>query len=439
MIHRMSCEEPDRPASGPLTVEQSIQEALAASPELEQIRSRIQGAAEMADQAASSYYPRLIISEEYNRTDNPVYGMMHIINQRRLRSNTDFNDPGWQQNWATRARGEWTIFDMGGRSSQESAASNQQYSTESELRAARNNLVGAVTETYYRWIQAIEFIRVAEIALAEAESNLALGEARVQAEAALESERLRLKTRTAEAESNLVSAKTSARRLQAGLERLLARRIDGDEIPDPSVDAILPCLETEEQELLLEKALSQRPEIASVAYLIRSARDRIRSAESGLWPEVSVFAQYELNSEHLSEFENSWMLGAQVAYPLFEGGLSRSRIREAEARIRAIEAQGEQIALDIALEVTHASLAVQEAKERIRVAAKREEWAAAALKETRKQYEMEVVTVDALLQADLEKNRAEVSHRSALFDGRIALVLLKQALGDFADWVEGSP
>ena len=58
------------------------------------------------------------------------------------------------------------------------------------------------------------------------------------------------------------------------------------------------------------------------------------------------------------------------------------------------------------------------------------------LKEFRHLYENEVITVDALLQAEVDWKRAEVSYTAALFDGKISQATLRKALGEFAEWVE---
>jgi outer membrane protein TolC len=101
-----------------------------------------------------------------------------------------------------------------------------------------------------------------------------------------------------------------------------------------------------------------------------------------------------------------------------------------------MEARGEQLALDIALEVHQAALGVQEAAAKILVAAERREWSRRGLEEVRNLYGNQVVGVDSLLQAEVDWNRAEVSHTAALFDGKIAQTALRQALGEFAEWVE---
>ena len=218
-----------------MTVERAVEEALTASPELEQIRQRMRAAAEQVRQADATFYPRLIVSEDYNITNNAVFALMDIINQRRFRPDIDFNNPGTQQNFGTRLRGEWSLFEGGSRWYDRKATIAQQRSVSAELAAARNQLVARVTEIYYQWLQALAFIGVAEQALQSAQTDERLGEARVRAEAALPSEVSRLKARRAEAHGNLVTAQTNALKLQAGLERLMARPIQPAEIPDPGI------------------------------------------------------------------------------------------------------------------------------------------------------------------------------------------------------------
>jgi outer membrane protein len=421
---------------GPLSVERAVEEALRASPELEQIRQRIRAAAEQVRQADSTFYPRLIVAEDYNITNNPVFALMDIINQRRFRTDIDFNNPGTQQNFGSRIRGEWSLFEGGSHWYDRKAAVAQHRSVNAELLAARNQMVAKVTEIYYQWLQALAFTGVAERALDSARTDERLGEARVRAEVALPSELMRLKARRAEAHGNLVTAQTNAQKLQAGLERLIVRPIRTDEIPDPGVSTAVPVQVEDRQkdpELYLKAALNKRPEMSAVRSLIEAARERVRSAQGGLLPRLRTNVDYLVDSENLGKFSDSWFVGVQATWPLFEGGLSVSKIEEARSRLKEIESRGQQIALDIALEVNQATLTVREAAEKIRVADERRRWAEKALGEVRQIYSKQAATVDSLLQAEVAWNQAEVSYTAALYEAKIAQAYLRRALGDFAD------
>jgi len=112
-------------------------------------------------------------------------------------------------------------------------------------------------------------------------------------------------------------------------------------------------------------------------------------------------------------------------------------MEEARSRLKEMESRSDQVALDIALEVNQATLAVQEAAGKIRVAGERKAWAEKALDEVRHIYSRQAATVDSLLQAEVAWNQAEVAYTAALFDGKIAQAFLRRALGDFADELAG--
>jgi outer membrane protein len=438
VTHRQDVSNKSAPLTeSALTLNQAIEEALKASPELNQMEQRIAAAHEQVLQAEAAFYPRLVLSEEFNVTDNPVFALMNIINQRRLQTNVDFNHPGQQQNFASRIKGEWSLFEGGTSWYNQKASVNNWHSARAHLTAAQNHLVAAVTENYYRWLQALGFISVAGLAVESARTDERLAEARLKQEMALPVELKRLKAHTAETKSNLVTAQTSARRFQAAIERLLARPIRFEEIPKPEpVSISLFGKDEENPDQLVKQALEKRPEMAEVRFMIQAARNRVQSAQGGFLPKVGAGAQYGWDSEDFDKSSDSWMVGIQATWPLFEGGITQSSVREAQTRLREMEARGEQVALDIALEVHQAALAVQETAEKIRVAEERRELAHQALEEVRQLYRNQMVNVDSLLQAEVAWNQAEVSYTAALFEGKIAQALLRQSLGDFANWTE---
>ncbi len=430
---------PDSTATGRLGLDGAIEEALRASPDLAQIRSRIDAANQQVRQAEAAFYPRIVFSEEFNITNNPVFAAMNIINQRRLLPSTDFNNPGEQQNFLTRFQGEWVLFQGGSRFYDRGAAIQQRKAVASELQGARNQLVARVTEVYYRWLQALSFIGVAEKAHESAKTDERIGAAKLREEAALPSDLARLKARTAEMEGNLVSAKTGARKVQAAMERLLARPVRDVEIPDPTFDqaALGDLSAMRGREDLVKKAHNQRPEMMAVRSLVEAARKRVRSAQGGFLPRLATSGQYQWDTREWSETPNSWLIAVQATWPLFEGGLTMARIKEAQARLAETESKGRQVELDIALEVQQAALSVEEAAEKIRVAEERRKWAAKALDEVRHQYDRGAVGVDGLLQSEVAWNQAEVGAMAARFEGMIAQAALRMALGDFSARLDG--
>lgn len=426
------------PASPRLTLGKAVEEAIKASPELEQVQHRIDAASQQIKQVEATFFPRILFAEEFNATDNPVYALMYIINQRRLQPTVNFNDPGTQRNFSSRIQAELSLFEGGSRWHERGAAVSGRRSLEADLMSARNRLVAKVAETYYRWLQAVTFISVAEEALEAARTDENLGEARFRVEMALPGDVARLKARTAEMQGNLVSARSNGRRLQAAMERLVARPIGPEELPDPhgftagsTSGPELPA----DQDSLVKQALVNRPEVAAARAMVEAAFQRVKSAQGAFLPKLSASGQIQWDSEDLGKQTDSWLVGIHASLPLFEGGLTLARLNEARARLKEMQARGGQVELDIALEVRQAALALGEAFEKIKVQEERRNWALKALEEVRHQYRAETAGVDSLLQAQLAWTQAQVAYTAALFEGSIARALLKQSLGDLAEGI----
>jgi outer membrane protein TolC len=304
---------PESPSasSSVLTLDRAVEEALAASPELEQIKRRIEAASEQVRQAESYFYPKLIVTEDYGLTNEPGQAFMYIINQRRFLPSIDFNEPGVQQDLTTRVQGEIQFFSGGADWYGRKAAQAGRRAVSAELRAACSQLVSRVSETYLKWLQALGFIGVAQRALDSAEVSEQMGVARVRAQTALPSEIARLKANTAEAQSDLICAKTGARRLQAAIERLIARSLNPDETPRPEIELQRPGREPPAgtPKELVDRALQSRAETASAAALIDAARERVRASRSGLLPKISSNAFHEWNGEGFGNMLDSWFAG----------------------------------------------------------------------------------------------------------------------------------
>ena len=188
---------------------------------------------------------------------------------------------------------------------------------------------------------------------------------------------------------------------------------------------------------MIDRALERRPELSAVSAMIAAALNRVKSAKGVLWPKLAAQSWYQRDSEDLGGGGGtSWMVAVQATWPLFQGGLTLAKIGQAQANLEELQARGEQVALDIALEVHQAVLGIEDAAQKIRVAADRKRYARDALEETRNLYQNEVIQVDALLQATVAWNRAEVAYTAAIFEGKISQTVLRQTLGEFANWME---
>jgi outer membrane protein TolC len=415
-----------------LTIDRAIAETLAASPQLDQMANRVAAAREQVKLAEAAFYPRLVLSSDYSRTDNPVYALMAIINQRRLDPSTNFNDPGEQSNLSTQLQAQWTAFDGGRSYYSRQAAGSQEFGAKAALAAERNQLVATVSQVYYQWLQARTFTGVAQQALNSARINEQLAQVRVDNQVSLESDVLRLKAARAEAEGQLLSAEGSANKLQAALERLLVRHIATQEIPATDLNPDQPEAAPADPNAVVAQALAQRPEIEAAAAMIAAAAEQVQAVKGAFLPSVFVHGQLQWDSEDLRDAENSWLVGVSAAWPLFEGGATHARLRQARANLREMQARGKQMALDIALDVYQAALSAKEAQQRVEIARRQRDFARQSHQDVRSQFQNQAAPIEALLQAEVAWQRAEAGYAAAVYDAKVAQAMLRRALGQFA-------
>jgi outer membrane protein len=425
-------EAPAPQSPGVLTADRAIAEALAASPQLDQMASRVAAATEQVKMAEAGFYPRLVLLNDYTKTDNPVYAMMAIINQRRLDPTINFNDPGAQSNFSTQLQAQWSVFDGGRSYYNRQAAASQELGARATLAAERNQLVATVSQVYYQWLQARNFIAVAQQALNSARTNEQSAEVRVAAQVSLESDLLRLKAARAEAEGQLLSAQSSASKLQAAMERLLIRHIGAEEIPATDLNPDEPKISSTDPNALVAQALEQRPEIEAAAAMIEAASDQVKAAKGAFLPSVLVHGQLQWDSEDLRDRQDSWLAGVSVPWPLFEGGATQAKLRQARANLREMQARGKQAALDIALDVYQAALGAREAQQRVEIAKQQLEFARQSHQDVRTQFQNQTAAIEALLQSEVAWQRAEAGYAAAAYDAKVAQAMLRRALGQFA-------
>jgi outer membrane protein TolC len=357
---------------------------------------------------------------------------MAIINQRRLDPTTNFNDPGAQSNLSTQLQAQWSVFDGGRSYYNRQAAASQELGAKATLAAERNQLVATVSQVYYQWLQARTFIAVAQQALNSARTNEQLAEARVANQVSLQSDLLRLKAARAEAEGQLLSAQSSAGKLQAALERLLVRHIEAEEIPGTDLNLDQPQVASRDPNALVAEALAQRPEIEAAAAMITAATNQVKTAKGAFLPSIVVHGQLQWDSEDLHDGQDSWLAGVSVPWPLFEGGATHARLRQARANLREMQARGKQIALDIALDVYQTALSAREAQQRVQIARQQLDFARQSHQDVQMQFQNQTATVEGLLQSEVAWQRAEAGYAAAAYDARVAQAMLRRALGQFA-------
>ncbi|MBC2696223.1 MAG: TolC family protein [Desulfobacteraceae bacterium] len=85
----------------PVSLNDAIQIALANNPDNKIAVARIKQAEAMIEKADANFFPSIGFYTEYSQGDAPSRYLFKKIDQRLLPANTDFNSPGWYENFLT--------------------------------------------------------------------------------------------------------------------------------------------------------------------------------------------------------------------------------------------------------------------------------------------------------------------------------------------------
>jgi len=166
---------------------------------------------------------------------------------------------------------------------------------------------------------------------------------------------------TANAQVQLINAENAYT-----TSRLLLNQAMGVEgsIDYEVADDALPPLPEEEAppDALLKAALQARPDLAAAEQQIRVQQLTIRSIQGAYAPTLSGNAGFTQGGTALDNLGWNLSAGVTLSWQLFQGGLTRAQVHEAEANLVNAAAQLDVIKQQVRVDVEQSRLAVRAAK-----------------------------------------------------------------------------
>ena len=363
--------------SRPLTLKDCINISLASSPDVLAAQERTEQARAAIGRAQAGFYPRLSIQETFARSTYAPTVFSNQLAQGDLSGDFSateadpfgqFNDPGSLSNWNTRILLEWSVYRGGRNIYGARAASAHLDASELALKSIHNNLAFSVSSAYYEILKSLNSIAVAEESIRRLQAHLDVAQARLENDVALKSDVLRVEVRLAEAEEALAIARHNLHRARSRLNLAMGRSINGPLALAPEeIDPVKLSLEGATLEELITQARRYRPEIKMAGLNVEALESSVRVARAEYYPRVDAFAHYDYDTEDFSRGDDSWTIGVGASLSIFDGFLTRSNVRSAQAKLREAEARKKQMTLRIEMEVKNSYLAKSEAVARMDV------------------------------------------------------------------------
>ncbi len=407
-------------AAEPWTLERAIAQALTNSPDARLAQSRIAAAQAGLQQANAAFMPQLQFNASYLQTDNPMMVFGAALNQRAFSFGMDFNNVPNADNLNLNGTLYLALYNGGQNRAGRKAALAGSEAARQMAEAVRNTLAFEVARAFNTVLKTREFIQATEAGVTAFEANLAVATKRYHAGTALKNEVLDLEVRLAQAKED------RARALNANALSLRAlRTVLGLEETEFEIAETAPIVP-----LPLATNLTLRPELAAAAAQIRAAEAEVRRAQGGFLPRVNAFGRYDYDEGWKFDGSgDSYAAGVQLQWNVWDGELTRGRVRQARAGLEAAREEERKLRLGLGLELEQAQLNLKEARERLAVTEKAVAQATESAQLTRARFEQGLALSTQTIDAETALTGARVRRAEAEADRRIAVAALRKALG----------
>jgi outer membrane protein TolC len=407
------------PAAEPWTLERAIQFALTNSPDAHVARHRIVAAQAGLQQANAAFFPRLTANASYLRTDNPMLVFGSALNQQAF----DFgliNDTPDADNFNANGTITMPLYAGGRLQAGRKAAQANTEAARQQAEAIQQLLAFEVARTFYSARKTREFIRASEAAVQAFEANLTIAQKRFNTGTALKHEVLDVEVRLAQAREDLARARNANALSLRILRTLLGLEATTLEISDTAPDVVLPS--ADQQPI--------RPELVAASWATRAAEARVRAAQSGHLPQVDAFGRYDYDTgRYFDNSGDSYSAGVHIQWDLWDGDLTRARVKEARAALEVAREEERKVRLAVDLETEQARLNLSEAAERLRVSGQSVDQAVESAQLTRARFEQGLALATQVIDAETALIAARVRRAEADADRQIAAAALRKAVG----------
>lgn len=319
------------------------------------------------------------------------------------------------------------IFDWGQRAAQQRQAARETDATRLRSLETRNQVRLVVAASFYNILRAEQLVVVARDRVAAATEQLRVARARFEQNISPRFDVLRGEAELANAEQELIAAQNEREITAAALNTAMGRDVRAPVILASPPERPVPPVPLK---VALESATSTRPELVALAREVDARKLDVRARQAEGRPHVNVTGAYDRpNPGGFAPQSFRYNFGLVMTYPVFDGGLVRGRVREAQAGVernrQALEGFRQQVELD----ARQSLLDMEEARLRTGAATKELESAREALRVANVRYRAGLGTNVEVTDAQVAVARAGQNQANARFDFRIAVARLEAATG----------
>ncbi len=416
--------------SSPLTVEDCVRIALENNYNVVIARNNVRSSRAATSGAWSGILPDISASAYWDRlTQGPTEQL--TLNERTGEIIASQTESQAFVSYTMGLNATQSVFNWSALQSLAQARANLSAARHSS-KAAENDITFEVKSQFYNLVKAQKLLEVSEKSLERSRSQLERAQSLFELGSVAKSDVLRAKVDMGQSELDLITARNNVELEKTRLAKIMGLGLG----EDFSIQAELVVEEMAvEGEDLYRTAAEQRPDLRAAAERVRGAKAGVKSAKGGHYPSFFGFFNWRWRDDRFpdstDDFDKryTWDVGMGISVPIFDGMLTRANIGEARASLMTREKEYEDLELSVALEVKEALLALEEARQRIRVSEDQFASAEENYKLAQEQYEVGLGTILELTDARVELTSAENQRVEAITAYKVAVAQLDRARG----------
>jgi outer membrane protein len=415
-----------------LNLDQCLQTAYENNQTLLQLKERINSAGYKIEEARSGFYPQLSFSGSYTRLGSlPEFDIPAIpltIDSTTLTFGPMSASEGAKDNYILtlglqqplftwrKIRNGYDISRVG------LSLAREQY------RSSKQEIKYNVVSLFYNIILARELIKVREESITSLQDHLKTVQDRYDKGYASQFDVLRAKVQLANAQPPLVQAKNLYQIATDNLKNLLGVDIKDSLSVEGSLTFDSLAVNPAQAE---DFAFQNRSELKQIDEQKKMGRLSLSLAQAGNKPTVAgaVNFMYQKPYYFIDQWKTNWNVSLALTIPIFDGFLTRSKVREAKSDLKQLDVSENQMKDLIKLQITQAISDLNLAQQNIFSQQDNVNQAKESLRIANVQYQNGVLTNLELLDTEFALTVAETNYLQALSDYIIAKAKFEKAIG----------
>lgn len=285
------------------------------------------------------------------------------------------------------------------------------------------------TNYYYRILQAADQVAVSEEQVKTLQEHLRIVNAQFRAGTVAKADILTTEVRLANAQQSLITYRNNYDVAMATLCNYLLLPVD-------TVVHTPEQLTYNKYNLDLTNctayAMNNRPDAAAADYEVKQAESSKRAAKAALRPQVSAVATGSRTGDKpfgRNVHDNAWTAGISASWNIFDGGVTESKVNEADADVIRAQEQAAATREGIQLDVRSAYLTLLSAEKniattKIAITSAEEDYRIAQVR-----YSAGVGTNLDVMDASDKLTQAKMNYYSALYEYNTSKASLDKAMG----------